>query len=249
MIVATGPAPRSGPDFLGSYRLSHFQTMGRIVPSFNLRFVTMLLTLKSEQYSGCCSRATHCPSSPEIIQKLGCRGNAGDEQVVPSTRAGNVKQVALGVVDLPEVRAVGDGFDSLLKRNHFIVTTHDCYGAEFQSLCEMHRAHGQLAGARFDLFVEYFQLTPCFLSGFYPASDLLLRSHNNANLVRQDTIRYSLCNPLADFFDLLLIALANADIRIFSIEDIHDSAPILHVSVNVRDLWSQQTIGLHSDLV
>ena len=57
----------------------------------------------------------------QVVQKLRGRGDAGNQQVIPRPGAGHIQQVALGVVNLLKIGVVGDGFDALLARNHFIV--------------------------------------------------------------------------------------------------------------------------------
>jgi hypothetical protein len=49
---------------------------------------------------------------PQIIQKLRCGRDAGDKQMIPRAGAGNVEQVAFGVVDLFQIGVVGHGFDA-----------------------------------------------------------------------------------------------------------------------------------------
>ncbi len=78
----------------------------------------------------------------KIVQKFRDRIDAGYQQMVPGARAGDVKQVALGVIDLLKVGIVGDALDPLLKGNDFILASHDDDGSEFQSLGEVHRADG-----------------------------------------------------------------------------------------------------------
>ena len=53
-------------------------------------------------------------AAPQIIQEFRGRIDARYQQMIPCTSAGNVEQVAFGVVDLFEVRVVRDRFDPLL---------------------------------------------------------------------------------------------------------------------------------------
>ena len=50
----------------------------------------------------------------QVVQKLGHGIDAGYQQAVSRPRAGDVKQMAFGVVDFFEVGVVGDVFDSVL---------------------------------------------------------------------------------------------------------------------------------------
>ncbi len=52
--------------------------------------------------------------------------------MVPSSRAGDVKQMPLAGVDLFEIGFVADGLDALLKRNHFVVARHHRDRAKLQ---------------------------------------------------------------------------------------------------------------------
>ena len=54
---------------------------------------------------------------PQIIQKLRCGRDTGDEQMIPRTGARDVEQVAFGVVDLFQIGVVGDGLDARLQRD------------------------------------------------------------------------------------------------------------------------------------
>ena len=60
------------------------------------------------------SEMTTLTSHLQVIQKLRPRCDSQYHQVIPSTGAGDVEQVSLRVVDLFEIRIIGDGFDSLL---------------------------------------------------------------------------------------------------------------------------------------
>jgi len=57
--------------------------------------------------------------------------------MVTASRTRNVKQVALRVVDLLEVRFVGDGLDALLKGDDLVVTCHHGDRAELQPFGQM----------------------------------------------------------------------------------------------------------------
>jgi hypothetical protein len=53
------------------------------------------------------------------------------QKVIPSTRACDIKQVSLGVVDLLQIGIITDGFDSLLEGNDLVVTRHHDHASEF----------------------------------------------------------------------------------------------------------------------
>jgi hypothetical protein len=58
----------------------------------------------------------------QIIQKFGSWHNAGDKQVIPRTRAGDLQQMALRVVKFFEIAVVSQGLNSRLQGNGFAVT-------------------------------------------------------------------------------------------------------------------------------
>ena len=53
--------------------------------------------------------------SVEIIEKLRRRLDARDQQMIARAGAGDVEQVALGVVDLLQIGVVADRLDALLQ--------------------------------------------------------------------------------------------------------------------------------------
>ena len=69
-------------------------------------------------------------------------------------RAGDVEQMALGVIDLLQIGVVADRLDALLQRNDLIVAGHDHHGAKLQPLGQMHGADRDMTAGGFDLFVE-----------------------------------------------------------------------------------------------
>ncbi len=50
----------------------------------------------------------------KVAKKLGNGFDAGDEQMVSCSRAGNVQKMPFGVVDLLKVRVIGHGFNPCL---------------------------------------------------------------------------------------------------------------------------------------
>jgi hypothetical protein len=91
---------------------------------------------------------------PQIIQKLRRRLDATHQQMIPSPRAGYVEQVALGVVDLFEVRVVGYGLDSFLQREDLVVARHHGHSPEFEALGQVHGADRDASTGGFDVLVE-----------------------------------------------------------------------------------------------
>ena len=66
----------------------------------------------------------------QVIDKLRCGLDAGYQQVVPRAGAGDVKKVALGVVDLFEISVICNRFYPFLQWNDLIVTGHYDNGSE-----------------------------------------------------------------------------------------------------------------------
>src|SRR5674476_205026 len=73
-----------------------------------------------------CGKWAGRKSNPEIIQKLRCRCDSSHQQMVPRPRAGDVEQVAFGVVNLLQVSIVTDGFDALLQGDVGDAEVHHC---------------------------------------------------------------------------------------------------------------------------
>ena len=90
----------------------------------------------------------------QVVEELGRRRNAADEEVIACPCAGDVEQVALAVVDLREIAVVGDGFDARLRGDDLVVAGHDGDRAKLQSLCEVHGGDGEMPLVRFDMLVQ-----------------------------------------------------------------------------------------------
>ncbi len=69
------------------------------------------------------------PSTSQIIQKLGCGLDGRYAQMVTGSCAGDVEQVAFGVMDFLQVRVVAYRFDSLLQGNDLVVAGHPTWGS------------------------------------------------------------------------------------------------------------------------
>jgi hypothetical protein len=76
---------------------------------------------------------TGSEASGQIDEELRSRIDAGHQQVVAGTGAGDIQQVALGVAALFEIGS-SDTPDPLLYRVHLVSASHDSDGAEFQPL-------------------------------------------------------------------------------------------------------------------
>jgi hypothetical protein len=76
----------------------------------------------------------------EVVQEFGHRLDTRNQQVIASASAGDIKQVALSVVDFPQIGIVADRLDALLLGNYFIITGHHSHGPELKPLREVHGA-------------------------------------------------------------------------------------------------------------
>src|ERR1700730_10043974 len=74
----------------------------------------------------------------EVVQKFGYRVDTGNQEMIPSAGAGNVKQMPLGVVDLLQIGVIADRFDALLQGNYFVVAGHYDHGPKLQTLGKVH---------------------------------------------------------------------------------------------------------------
>ena len=50
----------------------------------------------------------------EVVQEFGYGGHASNQQMIPGTSAGNVEQVALGVIDFLQIGVVAHRLDPFL---------------------------------------------------------------------------------------------------------------------------------------
>jgi hypothetical protein len=74
--------------------------------------------------------------------------------MVARTRAGDVEEVALGVIDLLQVGIVSDRFDALLQGDDLVVAGHYRHGAELQSLGQVHGADRDMTAGCFDVLIQ-----------------------------------------------------------------------------------------------
>lgn len=85
--------------------------------------------------------------------------------------------MALGVVNLFEIRLVADGLDAFLKWDDVVVAGHDDDGAKFESLGQMHRADRDAAGRRLEVVVQDDGHEAGFLYCLSRSADLSQRTH------------------------------------------------------------------------
>jgi hypothetical protein len=56
--------------------------------------------------------------------RIRTRGDAGHEQMITGAGAGDIEQVTLGVIHLPQIGVVTDRLNALLQWNYFVVAGH-----------------------------------------------------------------------------------------------------------------------------
>lgn len=134
-------------------------------------------------------------SSRQIVQELRGRFDPGNPQPIPRASAGDVQQMAFGVVDLFQVCIIRYGFDAFLQRDHFIVASHHGYPTKFQTLCKVHRADGNVTGRRLCAVVQHLERQA--RRGKRTAGTVVFRwgAHENAQFVRQNSILDALPQP------------------------------------------------------
>jgi hypothetical protein len=76
----------------------------------------------------------------EVVQELGRGSHAGNQQMISRSGAGNVEQLALGVIDFLQIRVIADRLDTFLQGYDFIVACHHDHGPKLQTFGEVHSA-------------------------------------------------------------------------------------------------------------
>ena len=185
----------------------------------------------------------------KVIQELRNWLNTGDQQVIAGARAGDVKQMALGVVDLLQVGVVSDGLDACLAWDNLIVASHDDDRSELQALGIVHRTDGD--GAVFDLHLvaelnrsgsSNFQRSPCPL-------EFGLGADKDTDLVWLAPFAQPLRDPRPDSIRLLAWILALLNQRRRPVEHRNGSAPPFGIAIDIGHRGRKQAIRMQADLV
>ena len=90
----------------------------------------------------------------EVIKELRCWIEPSDEQKVSGPGAGDIEQVALGVVYVGEVGVVCDGGDPRLQRDHLVIAGGDDDCTELEALGPVHRRDRHGVGRDVGVVVE-----------------------------------------------------------------------------------------------
>ena len=96
----------------------------------------------------------HVYSYSKVVQELRRRFDAGHEKIVSGAGAGDVEEMPFGVIDVFQVRVIGDRLDPLLKWNDLIVAGHDSDGAKLQPLRQVHGAHRNAPSGSLNMIVQ-----------------------------------------------------------------------------------------------
>jgi hypothetical protein len=77
--------------------------------------------------------------------------------MIAGAGAGNVKKMALGVVNVLKVGFIGDDLNSLLERNHIMGASHHRHCPEFQACGKAHGIDGPASNRHFNILGENFK--------------------------------------------------------------------------------------------
>jgi hypothetical protein len=134
----------------------------------------------------------------EIAEKFRAWNDRCDEKLIPRPRAGHIKQVAFGVVDLLDIGIVGNGLDALLQRQDLRVAGHHGHGPKLQPFGEMHGADRDAAGSHFDVFGQFHCRGTGRLDRRAGAFQLLVRADEHADFFRPAPFLQTVRNPRSD---------------------------------------------------
>src|SRR6266446_7331490 len=123
--------------------------------------------------------------SAHVIEKLGSGLDARHQKMISCPRAGDVEQMALGVIDFLQVCVVPDRLDALLQGNDLVVAGHHHDGTELQALGEVHGTDRDVTANGFDVFIENLEGQTGLLDGGLGAIELRRRSDEYAEFMRQ----------------------------------------------------------------
>ena len=157
--------------------------------------------------------------------------------------------MALGVVDLLEIRFVPDRRDPLLERHHLVVACHDHDSAELEPLGEVHGPDGDAPLWHVHLLVEEPGLKPRLLDGARRAGKLPLAPDQHADHLGRHTLFDPRRQPLRNRVDLRVLVLADLDLGRRAVKDGDSIGPDFAIAVRVGDLGPEESVGDSPDLV
>ena len=89
----------------------------------------------------------------------------------------------LSLIHLPQIRIFTNGFDALLQRDNFVVTSHHHHCPKLKTLREMHGTDGDEATRGFNVIVKNPEQQSRFLDSATRPRDLGGGSDEHANLM------------------------------------------------------------------
>jgi hypothetical protein len=122
--------------------------------------------------------------SCEIIQEFRYWFDTRNQKVITGASAGDVEQMALGVIDLLQVGIVANRFDPFLQRNYFVIAGHHGYGPKLEPFGEVHSADRDVPGGGFDMLIEDLESNPRILHSGARTIQLPYSSDEHAEFVR-----------------------------------------------------------------
>src|SRR5271166_1593892 len=135
------------------------------------------------------SRVSRSPSSMrramffafhEVVQEFGDGRDTRNKEMITRARTGDIEQVALGVVDLLQIRIVADRLDALLQGHDLVIAGHDGDSTEFQSLRQMHGADGDVTAGRLHIIIQDLEWYSRLLCRSLRAVQLIHRANKQA---------------------------------------------------------------------
>ena len=112
--------------------------------------------------------------------------------MISGASAGNIEQMALGVVDLFQVGVVSYSFDAFLRRNNLIVARHHNYRAKFKSFRQMHGAERYITAGCFNMLVEYLERQSGLADRSTGAIQFRVRTDEHTDLVWRNSLAASI---------------------------------------------------------
>ena len=135
-----------------------------------------------------------------------------------------------------------------MQRQHFIIASHDSDRSEFQTLREMHGADSNLTRCGFHMMVQVTGSQVRTFRSRIGSGELSRRADKNCNFVWLAAGFNSVGKPPSYHSSLLFTAVAYLNLRLRSIEEGNRALALLGVAIYIRDLCSEQPIGLRTNL-
>ena len=169
--------------------------------------------------------------------------------MIPRPGAGDVQQMAFRVVDFFQICVVGYRLDPRLQGHDLIIARHHSHGAKLQALGQMHRTDRHVTAGRFNVLVEHFARQPGMRDCRASPIEFHRRTDENPHFVRHHAGLAEVRQPCTHQAAFVCSVCQHANGRWRPVEGRNRADALFGVAVNIRECRTQQTIGLHSDLV